>query len=383
MANTLTNLIPDLYSALDVVSRELVGMIPAVTLDAQATRAAVNQTVRIPVTPAAAAGNITPAVTPPDDGNQTIANTTVTISKARRVPVRWNGEETLGINSGPGYRAILQAQFAQAMRTLTNEVEADLTALYAKFSRAYGAAGTAPFGTAGDFTAASNVYKILADNGSPLGDLQLVLSTAAGANLRGKQGQAHMFGTDTLLRQGVISDINGMMVRESAQVKAHTKGGGTGYDVDLGAGYGIGDATIHVDGGTVNTTGIKAGDCVTFAGDTNIYVVTTGTTEVEADIVIGEPGLQATLADAVEMTIGNSFTANLAFSKSAIVLCARAPALPDGGDMADDRVTLTDPRSGLTFEVSLYRQYRQIQYEVTMAWGVACIKPEHTAILLG
>ena len=38
MGNTLTGLIPDLYEALDVVSREMVGMIPSVMLDAQAAR---------------------------------------------------------------------------------------------------------------------------------------------------------------------------------------------------------------------------------------------------------------------------------------------------------------------------------------------------------
>ncbi len=383
MANTLTNLIPDLYAALDVVSRELVGLVPAVTIDAQVNRVAVGQTLRVPVTAAATAGNITPAVTPPDDGDQTISNATIAITKARRCPVRWNGEQTLGINSGVGFRALLQNQFAQAMRTLANEIEADLAALYAKASRAYGTAGTAPFGTAADYTAASNVRKILVDNGAPIGDLQLVINTAAGANLRGKQAVQYITGETDMLRQGVLFDLHGMAIRESAQIVNHTKGGGTGYDVDLGAGYAVGDTTIHLDGGTVNTTGIKAGDAVTFANDANIYLVTTGTTEVEADIVIGAPGLRQTLADAVEMTIGNSYAANLAFSRSAIVLAVRTPALPEDGDAAVDRTLITDPRSGLTFEVAQYAQYRQMQYEVSIAWGVACIKPAHVAVLLG
>ena len=93
MANTLTNLIPEIYESLDVVSRELVGMIPAVTMDAAAERAAKDATIRTFVAPAAAAGDIAPAATTPDDGNQTIGSVTLAITKARRVPIRWNGEE--------------------------------------------------------------------------------------------------------------------------------------------------------------------------------------------------------------------------------------------------------------------------------------------------
>jgi hypothetical protein len=45
--------------------------------------------------------------------------------------------------------------------------------------------------------------------------------------------------------------------------------------------------------------------------------------------------------------------------------------MPEGGDTADDVMNVTDPVSGITFQIALYRQYRQVRYEVGLAWGVA------------
>ncbi len=386
MANTLTSLIPDLYSSLDVVSREMVGFIPAVTMDASTSRAALNQTVRSFVAPAATAGNITPAATAPDDGNQTIGNVDLAITKARRVPIRWNGEETLGVNSGPGTAAIRSAQIQQAIRTLVNEIEVDLAALHIAASRAAGAAGTTPFGTANDYTGASLTRKILADNGAPMSDLQLVIDTTAGANIRGKQSAADASGNDSLLRQGVLLDINGFMVRESAAVAAPAAGAMANATTN-NAGYAVGATVLTL--ATAGTGVVAAGDVLTFAGDANQYVVTSvvfaGANPAAGDtITIAAPGLRVAMSAATKaITVVAQARRNMGFSKSAIILAHRLPALPDGGDLAVDRTTITDPRSGLSFEVAMYPQYRQMQYEISCAWGVKLVKPAHCALLLG
>lgn len=379
MANTLTGLIPVLYQAIDVVSRELTGLIPAVTANMNGEAAAKDQTITYPIAPASSASDISPAVAAPDGGDQTIGNSSMTISKSRYVPVRWNGEEVVSVSSL--YADLLRDQFAQAMRTLTNEVETDLAALYAKASRAYGTAGTTPFATAGNFTDASEVRRILVDNGAGESDLQLVIDTAAGAKIRGLQATSSVAFDGVLARQGILQSTSGMDIRESAQIKYHTKGTGASYDVDLGAGYAAGSTTVHVDTGTGT---ILAGDVVSFAGDSNKYLCTTGFAgDGDGDIVLAAPGLRATLADGTDVTIGNSYRANMAFRRSAIHLITRAPAMPVGGDAAADTMLITDPVSGLTFQVCLYRQFKQVLYTVELAWGVKAVKPEHIAILLG
>lgn len=383
MANTLTNLIPNVYKALDVVSRELVGLIPAVTLDPDVARAAVNQTVYSHVAPASTASDITPGVTPPNDGDQTIGAKGITITKSRRVPIRWNGEEARGVNSGPGLLSIQQNQIAQAIRTLTNEIEVDLAALQAKFSRAYGTAGTTPFATAGDYTDASEVLRILKDNGAPQSDNQLVINTAAGAKLIGKQAQAYMQGNDSMIRQGVLLDHAGLALRESGQIVTFTKGTASGATTNA-AGYAVGATTLTL--ASAGTGTLLAGDVITFAGDTNQYVVTSGDADVSngGTITIAAPGLRVAMSAATKaITVVNSSARSMAFNRSAIVLSTRLPALPEGGDMAVASEIVVDPRSGLAFEIRQYNQYRQIQWEIAAAWGCEVMKAEHTALLLG
>lgn len=384
---TLTGLIPTIYEAMDVVSRELVGFIPAVSKDSNAERAAVNQTVRSPVVGAMAAEDLSPAAYAADTPNQTINYVDMVITKARSVPFGITGEETVGLKNAGTLAVINRDRIAQAMRTLTNEIESDLAALHVSASRAYGTYNTTPFGTAGDLSDFAQTRKILDDNGAPQSDLHMVLGSTAVANIRGKQSglfKVNEAGTDNLLRRGALDNVQGFDLHSSGQVKTAVAVGTGASATTNNAGYAVGATTITL--ASAGTGTIIAGDIITFAGDSEKYVVVSGDADVSngGTITIAEPGLRkAIAASATAITVIGATTRNMFFHRSAIQLATRAPAMPDGGDAADDVMLVTDPVSGLTYEFCIYRQKRQVRYEVNVAWGVKMVAPRHAGILIG
>ena len=386
MGNTLTGLIVDAYAGLDTVSRELVGAIPAVRRDSSAEMAAVGQTITFPVVPAMTIGDVAAAATGPDPDAQTIGSDTTSISKSKNTVFYWEGEEQKGLNNSGIYNTILADQFAQSYRTLANAVETDLCSQYKYASRAYGAAGTTPFGTADQLDDLSYTLEILDKNGAPATDRHAVLDTKAMANLRGYQGivfKANEAGNTTSRTTGAIGELYNTMLHTSGQVAKHTAGTAANYDSDLLAGYSVGDSTIHVDTGTGT---IVAGDIITFSGNTaDKYVIKTGFVgDGDGDIVIQNPGLvNVGVADGEDMVTTAAYRANMVFHRNAILLATRVPAMPAGGDSADDVMVVTDPVSGLSFQIAMYRQRRRVAFEVSLAWGYKTVKPEHLAILIG
>ncbi len=384
-ANTLTGLIPDLYAGMDVVSRELVGFIPSVFRNSSAERAAVNEAVTYPIVPSLASANITPAMAIPEPTDYTVGNDNIKITKSKAVAFGFVGEEQKGLNNGPGFLTLQADFFAQALRTLVNEIETDLgTEAYQNASRAYGTAGTTPFAsTVGD---TAQLGKILDDNGCPLSERALVIDTSAGAALRTLSNltKVNEAGTSMTLRDGELLNLNRFSVKESAGIQTFTKGTNNGSASTNNAGYAIGATTITL--ASAGTGTILAGDYVTFAGDTNKYLVITGDADVSngGSIVISAPGLRVAIAasNTVITTVGSAVR-NIGFTRSALHLVTRAPALVNDEDAASESMMITDPRSGLTFEIRVYKGYRKTRYEVGAAWGVKATKRAHIAALLG
>ena len=144
-------------------------------------------------------------------------------------------------------------------------------------------------------------------------------------------------------------------------------------------------SSISVDGGTVNTTGFKAGDVISVADEPTAgnYVVKTGLTAVAGDLVLNYPGLRGAIVDGKAVTIGNSYTANVGFHKSAIELAMRPPAQPPGGDAGEEIAVMVDEVTGLSFSARLYKGYGINQIKLMAFYGVKVWKPEFVATLLG
>jgi len=381
MANVLTDLAADIYKSADMIGHEVTGAISSVIVNADGSeRVAVGDTVRSHFTRQPASSSaISESMTIPEGTDQTVDNKTATISKSQSIQIPWTGEDVKSVNNGSGFSTIYGDQIVQAMRTLTNEIETDLcTAIYQGGSRATGVAGTTPFSS--DFKVVAQARQILVDNGQkPTMDTSMVLNTLAGTNLRNlaQLQKANESGSTSLLRQGELLDLQGISLKESAQVQAHTQGTGAGYLASAAAS--IGDTSISLDTGTGT---VLAGDVVTFTGDTNKYVVVTALTG--GVIVIGGNGLREALADNTAMTIGATTTAsNFAIKRGSAELIIRAPAMVEGGDAATDAMMVSDPHSGLVFEIRTYKGYRKSMLEVACAWGQKVWKNDGIALILG
>ena len=99
--------------------------------------------------------------------------------------------------------------------------------------------GNEIFSRVSDF---AGVAQLLDESGAPVGDRQLVLNSAAMANLRGKQSvlfKVNEAGTADMLRNGMTDRVQNFALRYSGGIRQHVAGGGSGYVLNGAAAAGL------------------------------------------------------------------------------------------------------------------------------------------------
>jgi len=356
------------------------GFIKAVNTNTGAEVAAKGDIIKVPIGKAGAMIDTPVGFNFPSAAGSDVDSINMELQYAKTVPIDWNGEDQKAMLNSGAWGTVLAQQFADAFGQIRDAIEKSVAEEAVKAaSRAYGTAGTAPFADGSKMGDLANMKGILDLNKAPASGRTIVLSSEAETSLLTNQTnliKVNEAGSEAMLRQGIIMPVYGFNVRSSAQLEQHTKGAAASYVTNLSATLNPGEREIAVDTGT---GAFANGDVVTFAGDANKYVVNANTAD---SITIGEPGLRKTLADGVAVTVGNSYTPSIALHKSAIALAIRPPKAPNEGDMLS-RELVTDPYSGIVYEVALVRGMRTIQYQVSAVWGVKAVNPAWIATLLG
>jgi hypothetical protein len=272
-------------------------------------------------------------------------------------------------------------QYAQAMRAVANRVEAALCleAVMGAIGagNTHGTAGTMPFN--GSLADMAELAKILDDIGAPAGDRQFVGNTRVIAAMRSLTNLTNVdaAGTPETLRRGIIGSIFDIAVRSSGGYRMIDPGAGTGYLLNGQAVEGATELIVDTGSGAINK-----GAIITIAGDTNKYVVTENVASGGTLIKIAG-GLRQDAADNAAITVGPAYLPSVAFSRDAILLASRLPAMPAGGDQAQDVTVITDPVSGISFQAAMYGGYRQNRVEIGLAFGVKSINSKHSVALIG
>jgi hypothetical protein len=371
------DLMADIYVAADVVGQEAVGFIPSVTMNAESTRAGKGDFIRAAFTQEASLGDIAESMTIADPSAVTIDEKALQMSNAKSAKFSLSGEDTRGLSNSGLYNTVYGDLVAQGMRKLINEMESDL------FLAAKNGASRATDSTlSSTLNCIASARQILVDNGCPTDDLSLVANTTDGVLIRNNANllSANQAGTDAVRDQGILIPVHGLNVRESSQIATHTKGTLAGTPLtDVTDAV---DATsIAINGGTGSST-IVAGDVVQFGGAGNKHVVGTGTADASGGTIVLNQGLLAEVANDTAVAINADYLGSFAFHRRAIELAVRAPAMPAGGDAATDAVTVQDPRTGLVFEVRIYKGYHTNMIEVGAVWGVKAWKSNFIATII-
>ena len=375
-ANIFTALQPTLFSAAQEVAAEPFGVISAINANFDDKGVAIGDSVNVPVAPTATATDFTPAATPSAGDDKTPTTVPVSITASKKVSWHMTGEQIRSLENGGNDTEWVRQLVAQGMRTLRNLAEsAACVAIKQGASRAVGTAGTNPF--ASDINAIADLRKVLMDNGSPLADLQLCIDSTAGTAARklGIVQQAYQAGSDQERRSGDLLRQFGFAIRESAGIVQHVKGTGASYVTSGSTAVGVRDVALVTGTGTV-----LSGDVVTFAADSaNKYVVNAGVA-APGTISLGRPGARAVIATANALTVGNSYTPNLAFERNAVVGIMRPPIFPENATI---QKTLISDAFGMTYLLLQIQQYGMTTWELHLAYGFKVVQGEQVCLLLG
>jgi hypothetical protein len=380
MANDFTSIMPKILARGLVSLREFCMMPLLVNGDYSADAAKFGATIDVPVPTGQTATDVTPAAVPPTPASKTPTIVQIPLNKWKKTEFHLTDKELGEIDRSQSFYPM---QASEAMRSLANQVNADIFAEYKGVYGYVGTAATTPF--VSTVAGATDLRKKLNQQICPLTTRRAVMDFDAGANALALAAFSNFeqTGDPAVKIEGRMGRKYGFDWYEDHVVPTHTKVAAGTFLLDDTVARAVGLKTLHMDGAT---TAPAAGDVFTIAGDTQTYVVVSATALVGTDTdVTFEPGLKVAIpaADGNEaVTFKATHVVNLGFHRDAFAFANRPYADLNVPGMVS-RTQLTDTVTGLSVSLELLREYHQWVWEFSILYGTKLVRPEFAARLAG
>jgi hypothetical protein len=328
-------------------------------------------TVNVSVPAAVAARTVAPDVVPPAVTAVTPTSVPITLNQWYEAPFAMDDKGLSQVMGG-----IIPQQASEAVKAIANNIDQYIHGLTHGASGFYGYAGVAgqtPFATdLAEYLAATqqaDAQLMPADNRF------VILDTFAKANALGTNAvqNASWRGDANAFRTGQIGEVLGAQWDYSQNVPRHTSGTWTNAGTTTGTNA-AGQGVVNLTGGTGS---LLVGDIVTFAGDSQTYVVIAATGTAPTSAITVAPNLVTAKSSTELVTVKASHRNNLLIHRDAIGF-AMAPLLDTmqvAGAPTTQAVAI-DAESGLALRLEVTRQHRQYQWSFDALYGASVIRRE-------
>lgn len=376
MSNTLAAIMPKILARGLMVLREQAIMARLVNGDYSAEAKQKGATIDVPIPTAIAAGDVTPAATPPALADTTPTTVAITLSNWKEARFHLSDKDLTEIDQNAHF---IPMQLGEAIRAIVNAINLSVHQQYKGIYGYVGTAGTTPFNATTKTTDAINARKVLNAQLCPRENRRGVLNFDAEANALAlaEFADASQVGNASVKIEGEIGRKFGIDWYTDDQVLTHTAGTiTTGLAAKAATAQAVGLSTIvATTAASSGACALKTGDIILFAGDSQTYTLTADATQAAAatDVNLAiSPPLKVALVGGEAITVKASHAVNLVFHRDAFALAMRT--LAKSNVDPSNQTVLMDPKTGLSLRLEASRVHKADSWSVDALWGTKLVR---------
>ena len=377
MANSFANYVNRIFARFVPVLRNTAATLKIARMSYSEEVSKQGETIRIPLPGSPQVEDVVPGPTATQAPNTNPTHRDLVLSEWKHSRMFLTDKETHEL--AMGQNPLLTAQMEAHAVVLIEDIGAKLIAkAYQSAFLTSGIAGTTPF--ASNLSEWLTAARILTQQKAPKMDRHLILGPVANAAALARReildASYRSGGEGGAISTGQPGTVLGAFWSEDQQLPEHTKGTKAAIVIDGAVAVGALQIVIDASAGT-----LVVGDILTI--DAESYSVAENLAAQGVIVNLTTPVRKA-IADNAAGSILATHEVNLALHRNALAVATRPTAIGgqtfSGGNLINSMV---DPETGISLVMEVSRQNKQTEFDLSILYGTAVVRPEHVVRVLG